>query len=88
MYDPRFKAHDNLAVFKPFSAGPRDCVGKNLAYAEMRLVAARVLLRFDIELHESTSDSWLDDQHIFIVWDKAPLMLKLKERTDLEVKRL
>ncbi|KAL8343545.1 hypothetical protein RB598_004749 [Gaeumannomyces tritici] len=86
MYSPRFKAYDNMAVFKPFSAGPRDCIGKNLAYFEMRLVAARVLLRFDIELGESQSERWLDEQRVFTVWEKAPLMLRLKERTDLELK--
>lgn len=86
LYDGRFKAYDNMAVFKPFSAGPRDCIGKNLAYSEMRLVAARVLLRFDIELAEGTSDSWLDDQRVFVIWEKTPLMIKLTERTDLELK--
>ncbi|KAL8287755.1 hypothetical protein RB600_003600 [Gaeumannomyces tritici] len=86
MYSLRFKAYDNMAVFKPFSAGPRDCIGKNLAYFEMRLVAARVLLRFDIELGESQSERWLDEQRVFTVWEKAPLMLRLKERTDLELK--
>lgn len=86
MYDPRVKAHDNLAVFKPFSAGPRDCIGKNLAYAEMRLVAARVLLRFDLELDLSTKETWLEDQRIQNVWIKDPLFIHLKERTDLELK--
>lgn len=86
LYDGRFKAYDSMAVFKPFSAGPRDCIGKNLAYSEMRLVAARVLLRFDIELAEGTSDSWLDDQRVFVIWEKTPLMIKLTERTDLELK--
>ncbi|KAL8400897.1 hypothetical protein RB594_001069 [Gaeumannomyces avenae] len=83
MFDPRFKAHDNFAMFKPFSAGPRDCIGKNLAYAEMRLAAARVLFRFDIELDPRTKDSWLDSQRLFLVWEKAPLYLRLKERADL-----
>ncbi|KAL8393777.1 hypothetical protein RB595_003503 [Gaeumannomyces hyphopodioides] len=86
MYDPRFKAHDNFAIFKPFSAGPRDCIGKNLAYAEMRLVAARVLLRFDLELDPSTKSTWLEDQRIVVIWHKSPLFIRLKERTDLELK--
>ena len=76
MYDPRFKAHDNFAIFKPFSAGPRDCIGKNLAYAEMRLVASRILLRFDLELDPSTKETWLEDQYIQFIWIKDPLFIR------------
>ncbi|KAL8377304.1 hypothetical protein RB595_008135 [Gaeumannomyces hyphopodioides] len=82
MYDARF-ANDDTSVFKPFSHGPRDCIGKNLSYAEMRLVAARVLLRFDVELHPDTPDDWLSSQRSFGIWEKGPLMLRLNERKDL-----
>ncbi|KLU90653.1 hypothetical protein MAPG_10505 [Magnaporthiopsis poae ATCC 64411] len=86
MYDTRLAAGSNMAVFKPFSYGPRDCLGKNLAYAEMRLVAARILLRFDVELAEGTREDWLEDQLAFGIWEKNPLMLRLTERKDLELK--
>ncbi|KAK0718474.1 putative benzoate 4-monooxygenase cytochrome P450 [Lasiosphaeria miniovina] len=36
--------------FKPFSHGPRSCLGKNLAWAELRLILARFLWRFDTQL--------------------------------------
>ncbi|KAM0562878.1 hypothetical protein ACHAPJ_001718 [Fusarium lateritium] len=36
------------STFMPFSAGPRGCVGKNLAYLEMSLVLARVIYNFEI----------------------------------------
>lgn len=85
MYDARF-ANDNMACFHPFSAGPRDCIGKNLAYAEMRLIAARILLRFDVELAPGASEDWLEQQRVFVVWKKDPLMLNLTERTGLELK--
>lgn len=45
--DERFK-DDNKAAFQPFSVGPRNCVGKNLAYFEMRIVLARLLWNFDL----------------------------------------
>ncbi|KAI6254216.1 hypothetical protein MCOR19_009266 [Pyricularia oryzae] len=85
LYEPRF-AKDNMAAFKPFSNGPRDCIGKNLAYTEMRLIMSRVFLRFDFESLLPESENWLTRQRAFTIWEKAPLMMKLKERTDLEVK--
>lgn len=45
--DERFK-DDNKAAFQPFSVGPRNCVGRNLAYFEMRIVLARLLYNFDL----------------------------------------
>jgi hypothetical protein len=42
----------------------------------MRLILASVLLHFDLELC-SESDDWMDQQTHFL-WDKKPLMVKLK----------
>lgn len=36
------------SAFMPFSAGPRGCIGKNLAYLEMSLVLAKVMFNFEI----------------------------------------
>ena len=57
--------------------GPRGCIGRNLAYAEMRVIIARVLFEFDLELMES-SKSWLEDLKNFTLWQKDPLMMRLK----------
>ncbi|KAM0292742.1 hypothetical protein HYE67_011444 [Fusarium culmorum] len=78
LYEERY-ASDNKAAFKPFSAGPRDCIGKNLAYAEMRLVVSRLLWAFDLEL-EQGQDDWVKKQRTFVVYEKSPLMVKLKPR--------
>ncbi|KAI6379926.1 hypothetical protein MCOR25_001827 [Pyricularia grisea] len=86
MYDARLANGSNMAAFKPFSYGPRDCLGKNLAYAEMHLIACRLFLRFDMELAEETSEDWLDSQICYVVWQKDPLMVKLTERKDVELK--
>ena len=40
---PEFAASDQKDVFEPFSTGPRNRVGKNLAYAEMKLILSRFL---------------------------------------------
>ncbi|OAA64113.1 cytochrome P450 3A17 [Akanthomyces lecanii RCEF 1005] len=76
-YDDRF-AKDNKSVFKPFSHGPRDCIGKNLAYAEMRLLAARVLRSFDVII-DGQAD-WQARQRMFGLWEKVPLRVQLKSR--------
>lgn len=36
------------SAFSPFSAGPRGCAGKNLAYLEMMVTLGRVLYRMDM----------------------------------------
>ena len=69
---------DNRSVLKPFSYGPHDCIGKNLAYAEIRLVLCQLLFQFDLELCEESRD-WTK-QRVFGSWEKVPLMVRLRER--------
>lgn len=73
--DERF-ADDKRAGFQPFSFGPRNCLSSSLAYAELRLIMVKVIWNFDIELVDKTSD-WLD-QKVFTLWEKTPLMVRLK----------
>lgn len=47
--DAALLAADNREVFNPFSFGPRNCLGKSLAWAEMRYVLARTLWHFDLK---------------------------------------
>ncbi|OCK88101.1 cytochrome P450 [Cenococcum geophilum 1.58] len=68
-------AGDNKNTLQPFSFGPRNCVGKNLAYHEMRLVLATVLWNFDLTFCEE-SDNW-PDQQCYSLWEKHPLLVKL-----------
>ncbi|KAH6620595.1 cytochrome P450 [Boeremia exigua] len=76
-YDPQFSA-DNKASFQPFSFGPRNCIGKNLAYAELRLIAARFFWNFDFVL-QPESAHWPDVQRSYTVWEKIPLMVQLNQ---------
>ncbi|KAK1147973.1 hypothetical protein N8T08_000489 [Aspergillus melleus] len=71
----------NTDPSSPFYADqrdPRNCIGKNLAYNEMRVILARVLWNFDLELQPESLD-W-KDQKSFILWEKLPLMCKLIPR--------
>lgn len=80
LYNPKY-AGDNRDVFKPFSVGPRDCVGKNLARAEMTVVASRILHRFDWELEPGQED-WIEKQRIFLIWEKPPLLVRFRHREE------
>ncbi|KXJ85092.1 cytochrome P450 [Microdochium bolleyi] len=76
--DPRF-VNDKRDVMQPFSIGPRNCIGKNLAYTEMRLILTRLLYSFDLELQPESRD-WMN-QRVFTLWEKGELMVKLKPVT-------
>ncbi|KAI0174917.1 averantin oxidoreductase [Pestalotiopsis sp. NC0098] len=83
--DPRF-AGDKRDAFQPFSYGPRNCIGRNLAYVEMKIILARLLWHFDLQ---SASDGreekdWLD-QKVYLIWEKSPLWIKLVPVQDVRV---
>ncbi|KAI9730850.1 MAG: hypothetical protein M1834_005568 [Cirrosporium novae-zelandiae] len=70
--------NDNRAVVQPFSVGPRNCIGRNLAFNEMRVILARLLWNFDLELCEE-SLNW-EKHKTYILWEKPDLMCRLKKR--------
>ncbi|KAI1327216.1 cytochrome P450 [Xylariaceae sp. FL0255] len=70
--------NDRRDVHRPFSFGPRDCIGRNLAQHEMRLILAKMLWNFDLVLDKSC-DNW-DDQKIFALWEKPPLKVHIRPR--------
>ena len=77
---------DNRACMQPFSFGPRNCLGKNLAKAEMRLILAKMLWRFDLELiGDGTGGTggqardWMQGQRVWGFWAKPALMVRLDE---------
>jgi len=59
----------DAAAFVPFSYGPENCVGKNLAMLEMRTVVATVVHRLDLRLESGFRiEEWeegLLDRYIF-----------------------
>lgn len=71
---------DHREAVMPFSTGARNCVGRNLAYVEMRLVLARLLFNFDIEATPDTKD-WLVGQKVYLLWNKPPLWVNLIPRS-------
>ncbi|EJT72979.1 hypothetical protein GGTG_09830 [Gaeumannomyces tritici R3-111a-1] len=70
-------AGDNVDVFRPFSYGPRNCVGQNLALLEVRHVIARLYWRFDVEVLPG-QESWAVSQKTYLSWVKPPLLVRLR----------
>ncbi|KAF3064163.1 Isotrichodermin C-15 hydroxylase [Daldinia childiae] len=73
--DPEYK-DDQQDAMQPFSTGPRNCIGRNLAYAEMRLILAKILFNFDMSIDDE-SLNWFSNQRAFSVWEKPPLYIHL-----------
>ena len=67
---------DRRDVFKPFSYGPRNCVGQSLAIAECRLIVAKLFRRFAVDVLPG-QEGWMH-QKTFLSWDKPPLMVRLR----------
>ncbi|KAL7806057.1 cytochrome P450 [Trichoderma gracile] len=76
--DARFSS-DPKDVLQAFSFGPRNCIGKNLAYAEMRLILAKIMWHFDLTLHPDSAD-WMERQQAFTLWQKPDLNVYIKPR--------
>lgn len=68
--------NDRKDVFNPFSVGPRNCIGQNLANHEMRIILALLIWNFDFELCPE-SEGWLD-QKVHFLWVKPQLLVKAK----------
>ena len=63
-------------VLQPFSLGPANCLGRNLAYAEMRVILAKLVWAFEWEIEES-SRGWVERQEVYFLWDKPALRVRL-----------
>ncbi len=68
-------ANDSKDCMQPFSAGPRNCLGKNIAKAEVRLLLAKLLFRFDWRL-QAGQEGWMR-QKLQGFWQKKPLFCTL-----------
>lgn len=71
-------ANDDRSASQPFSYGPRNCIGRNLAYSKMRIILARVLWNFDLALCPESED-W-EDQKIKFLWLGKSLWVRVKQR--------
>ena len=56
----------------------------SLAWIEMRMVLASLLLNFDLLELQPCSRDWIDRQKIFFLWEKLPLNIQIRPRSSSE----
>lgn len=69
--------NDRKDAFNPFSIGPHNCPGRTLAYLEMRLILAKMVWHFDMEIPKGMDLPRWEQQEIFWFWDKQPTKVKI-----------
>lgn len=73
-------ARDNKAAFNPFSLGPHNCPGQNLAWLELRLILAKLLWTFDVSVPPGSDLPVWEEQGIWWFWEKHPTVIRLTRR--------
>lgn len=51
----------------------------SLAYAEMRLILARIIWNFDMKLADR-DEKWIDHNEVYTIWEKKPLKVYMTPR--------
>ena len=65
----------------PFGLGSYSCVGRQMAYMEMRTVIARLLLEFDVAFAPGEDGTaLLNDTKDYFILEPADLSLVFRER--------
>ncbi|KAK4189458.1 hypothetical protein QBC35DRAFT_545856 [Podospora australis] len=72
---------DNRQALQAFIVGSRNCLGQNLAWAEMRLIVAKMLWNFDLDgpQEEGKKLRW-EDLRTFLLVEKKPVWVRMRER--------
>ncbi|KAL2820248.1 cytochrome P450 [Aspergillus cavernicola] len=70
-------------AFVPFSTGPFNCVGKNLALMEIRLLTAHLVTKFDVAFAPGEDGAELLSSHDYFTIALKPLHLLFKRREEV-----
>ncbi|KAG8273722.1 Cytochrome P450 4V2 [Homalodisca vitripennis] len=65
--------------FMPFSAGPRNCIGKSLAIIELKLILAMILKKFRVKSLQDSEE--LDLSFEIVLTNKSGIHLQFTPRT-------
>ncbi|QKX64111.1 uncharacterized protein TRUGW13939_11284 [Talaromyces rugulosus] len=67
---------DDRSAVQPFSMGTRSCMGVYIAWAEMRLILAKLLFEFDFECIHEKQLRW-EELRTFLLVEKRPLEVRV-----------
>ncbi|TVY82835.1 Versicolorin B desaturase [Lachnellula suecica] len=70
---------DHLSASKPFSVGFHSCLGRPLAWVELRLVVTRLLWAFDLSV-DAGDEVNFDDFPVIMLIQKLAMNMRLKAR--------
>ncbi|EPE30604.1 Cytochrome P450 [Glarea lozoyensis ATCC 20868] len=76
---PKEYSQDNLAASKPFSVGFHSCLGRPLAWLEMRLVIVKLLLAFDLAVDNGDMVNF-DHFPVIMLIQKLPMRIRVRNR--------
>ncbi|GAP92215.2 putative cytochrome P450 [Rosellinia necatrix] len=79
LYDPRF-SEDRIRDVLPFSQGPRQCPGKDIAWTQVRLFVGKVLWTYDISQHPGKPLDFERDFITYGFWVKPELRIHFVAR--------
>lgn len=71
---PSQSPNDQSEMTLAFGVGTRDCIGRYLAWTQMRLILARLLWHFDIA--PISTLEW-NSQKTYIMWEKKPFLVRI-----------
>ncbi|KAJ5420683.1 cytochrome P450 [Penicillium sp. CMV-2018d] len=77
LYNARYESDDRRA-FTPFSQGPRGCPGLQAGYLQGRIILAKLLWSFDMELTNKDSIDWEKDIKMFAIWIRPDLVVRVR----------
>ncbi|KAJ4258176.1 hypothetical protein NW762_008320 [Fusarium torreyae] len=72
---------DQKDASRPFSLGPRGCIGINLAYLELRMTLASMAYAYDWELVNKELD-WLAEVRFGTAWARPRMMVRFHPRNE------
>ncbi|KAI0196448.1 cytochrome P450 [Astrocystis sublimbata] len=82
--DPEFQ-NDKLDLVQPFIMGVNVCIGRGLAWMEMRIILAKMLWHFDWTVDVKDREPF-EQAKAWHVWTKNPIQINLLPRGALDAK--